>query len=107
MYKKWSRGVTIKTQFGSFEWYEPKNRANQLKHGLAFEDAEHVFQGSCVTFRDPRAYPGEQRNITLGRLQGRVVVIVHTERDGVVRIISMRKGNKREQRAYQERLEAD
>lgn len=90
-----------------FEWDEKKSTENLLKHGLAFEDAEIVFSGQCVTFEDARYDYGEQRFITLGALEGRVVVIAHTPRGDRTRIISMRKANSREQKAYQERLEKD
>lgn len=87
-----------------YEWDEAKNQANIAKHGLSFEDAEHVFAGPCVTFEDDRLDYGEMRLVTLGLLAGRLVVIAHTSRDDGTRIISMRKGNRREQRIYQERL---
>ncbi len=87
------------------EWDEKKSAENLSKHGLAFEDAEIVFSGQCVTFEDARYDYGEQRFITLGQLEGRVVVIAHTPRGEKTRIISMRKANSREQKAYQERLE--
>ena len=90
-----------------FEWDEKKSAENLLKHGLAFDDAETVFAGQCVTFEDARCDYGEQRFITLGALEGRVVVIAHTLRGDRTRIISMRKANSREQKAYQERLEKD
>lgn len=90
-----------------FEWDEKKSEENLLKHGLAFEDAEAVFSGQCVTFEDARHDYGEKRLITLGALEGRVVVIAHTPRGDRTRIISMRKANSREQKAYQERLEKD
>jgi uncharacterized DUF497 family protein len=85
-------------------WDEAKNRANFTKHGLKFEDAEQVFSGPCVSFQDDRFNYGEERLITLGLLAGRLVVIAHTPRDEGTRIISMRKGNRREQKIYQERL---
>jgi uncharacterized DUF497 family protein len=50
---------------------------------------------------------GEERLITLGLLAGRLVVIAHAPRDDGTRIISMRKGNRREQKIYQERLGTD
>ena len=50
---------------------------------------------------------GEERLVTLGRLAGRLVVIAHASRDDGTRIISMRKGNRREQEIYQKRLGAD
>ena len=90
-----------------YEWDEAKSRINAAKHGLNFADAETVLQGRCVTFRDDRFDYGEQRFVTLGQLVDRVVVIAHTRRGDKTRIISMRKGNRREQKAYQERLETD
>jgi uncharacterized DUF497 family protein len=37
-----------------YEWDEAKSRKNAGKHGPAFEDAELVFSGPCVTFEDDR-----------------------------------------------------
>ena len=56
-------------------------------------------------FEDTRFDYGEPRFITLGHLEGHVVVVAHTPRRENTRIISMRKGNSREEKAYQERLE--
>lgn len=90
-----------------YEWDEEKSNKNLAKHGFSFEDAEKVFIGACVTYRDERFDYDEDRFITLGLLDGRVVVIAHTPREEKTRIISMRKGNHREQKAYQKRLETD
>jgi uncharacterized protein len=89
-----------------YEWDEAKNHANLEKHGLRFEDSETVFAGPCVTFGDDRFDYGEERLITLGMLSGRLVVIAHAPRDEATRIISMRKGNRREQEIYKKRLGA-
>ena len=89
------------------EWDEAKNRKNVAKHGLSFEDAEHVFSGPCVTFEDDRFDYREERLITLGLLAGRLVVIAHSPRDEGTRIISMMKGNRREQKIHQKRLGTD
>jgi uncharacterized DUF497 family protein len=92
----------------NYEWDEAKNRSNFAKHGLDFADAEQVLIGPCVTFLDSRFDYGEVRLVTLGRLAGRVVVIAHTPRgDDTVRIISMRKANRREKETYQKRLGED
>jgi uncharacterized protein len=90
-----------------YEWDEAKNRNNFVKHGLSFDDAEKVFSGSCITFLDRRMDYGEERFITMGMLAGRLVVIAHAARNEGIRIISMRKGNRREQKTYQERFGAD
>ena len=63
-----------------FEWDKSKSRENLSKHGLSFDDAQAVFSGQCVTFEDTRGDYGEQRFITLGRIEGRLVVIAHTPR---------------------------
>jgi len=90
-----------------YEWDEARSRINLIKHGLSFEDAELVFSGPCVTFVDDRFDYGEERLITLGQLAGRLVVIAHAPRDEGTRIISMRKGNRREQEIYKKRLGAN
>jgi uncharacterized DUF497 family protein len=67
-----------------------------------------VLSGRFVTFVDGRFDYGEKRLVSLGTLAGRIVVIAHAPcAIDVTRIISMRKGNRREQKAYdQERPEA-
>ena len=90
-----------------YEWDRNKNDENFRKHGVGFEDAPEVFDGRCLTFEDRRIAYGEERYITLGHLEGRLVVIAHTPRGENTRIISMRKANSRERKAYEERLEAN
>ena len=75
------------------------------KHGLDFYDAEHVFLGKTITFVGDRQDYGENRFITLGELKSRIIVVVHTQRNYVIRIISMRKANEREKKIYFERLD--
>ena len=87
-----------------FEWDVDKNHTNMEKHGLHFQDAEFVFSGKTITFEDDRYDYGENRYITLGELKNRVVIVVHAQRNSVVRIISMRKANEREKKIYIQRL---
>ena len=89
-----------------YEWDETKSRENLAKHGLSFDDAPALFAGPCVTFEDTRRGYGERRFISLGLLRGRTVVIAHTPRGEITRVISMRKANSREAKRYRERLEA-
>jgi len=56
---------------------------------------------------DDRFDYGEERLITLGLLAERLVVIAHAPCDEGTRIISMRKGNRREQEIYKKRLGSD
>jgi uncharacterized DUF497 family protein len=82
--------------------YDPAKKASNLqKHGLDFDDAKSVIEsGQTVTFEDNRFQYHEPRFITLGMLTGTVVVIVTTESDTEIRIISMRKADKNEQKIY-------
>jgi len=87
-----------------YEWDENKSTINLQKHGLSFEDADLFFSGMCVTFEDDRYDYGEPRFITLGTLEGRILVVAHTPRLQTTRIISMRKASEREQENYQKQL---
>jgi len=80
-----------------FIWDEAKRQANLNKHGVDFTDAERVFAGPTFTFEDDREDYGEQRWVTLGLLGVQVVVIVHTETEKEIRIISMREADNNEQ----------
>ena len=73
-----------------FEWDENKREENYKKHGLSFVDCERIFLEPTISFLDDRFNYGETRLITLGKLEERVVVIVHTDQESVIRIISMR-----------------
>ena len=53
-----------------------------------------------MTFEDRRFDYGEQRFITLGLLNGEVVVVVTAETDEEIRVISMRKAEQNEQEIY-------
>jgi uncharacterized protein len=87
-----------------FEWDEPKRIYNLRKHGIDFSDVPIVFEGLLVTIEDERFDYGEERFITFGLLQGQVVVVVHTESEDVIRIISTRKATKHEQKTYFEQV---
>jgi hypothetical protein len=85
-------------------WDESKRRQNLVKHGLDFRDAAQVLRGPLVLFEDDRQAYGEQRFVGIGLLRSIVVVIVHTERDGTFRIISMRKAERDEEDLYFQQL---
>ena len=83
-----------------YEWDEAKRRSNLWRQGIDFAKVREVFEGNPVTYRDDRYDYGEERLITLGLLKGRVVAIVHTESDDVIRIISARKAERHEESRY-------
>lgn len=66
----------------TFEWDEAKNRANVRKHGVDFETAKRIFDGPVVTGIDQRKDYGEDRSITIGRVERALIVVAHTHRGG-------------------------
>ncbi|WP_370677413.1 BrnT family toxin [Pleomorphomonas sp. PLEO] len=88
----------------SIEFDPTKRVTNLAKHHIDLTEAERVFEGDTLTIEDDRFNYGEQRFITIGRLDGRMVVMVWTPRGAARRIISLRKANDREQAAYSPRL---
>ena len=89
-----------------FEWDVNKNAQNLKKHGISFEEAQEIFDGLVFTAIDERFdYGGEIREISIGAIQGVVIVtVVHTERSGVTRIISARKATCQERETYYDYL---
>ena len=88
-----------------FEGDETKDGSNLNKHGLNFGDATEIFSSMRVTTVDNRKDYGEIRKITIGRIDNRICVVVYSERDETIRIISARKANARERRKYDEFIE--
>lgn len=86
--------------------FDPEKRAKTIAvRGLDFARAGEVFAGRHFTAEDTREDYSEPRYITVGKLDGRMVVIVWTPRGESRRIISMRKANDREQTRYAHRLD--
>lgn len=83
-----------------FEWDENKRRENLRKHGFDFADVWQVFESWRVIFVDDRFDYGESRLATIGVLSGRIVTAVYTEDNKVIRIISLRKATKYEQKKF-------
>lgn len=87
-----------------FEWDTQKDKANVLKHGLSFERARRAFSGPLLRRIDDRRDYGEERWIGLGRIEDVVIMIAYTMRSNKVRIISARKANRNEAKAYEQAL---
>jgi uncharacterized DUF497 family protein len=83
-----------------FEWDEAKRATNIAKHGLDFARIARLLDGPHVTI-EARATQGEQRLLTIGELDGRVVTAVFTWRAEKMRIISLRSARDDEWRRYQ------
>ncbi|AVH73392.1 BrnT family toxin [Nostoc sp. 'Lobaria pulmonaria (5183) cyanobiont'] len=88
-----------------FEWDKNKNQQNIHKHGISFEEATEIFDGVVFTSIDERYNYEEIREISIGSIQGVVIITVaHTDRNGKIRLISARKATPKERRTYYEYL---
>ncbi len=87
-----------------FEWNTTKASLNLKKHGVSFEEASTVFDNPLfITFLDEEHSIDEERYITLGLSKmNNLLLIAHTDRGGVIRIISARKATNNERRFYEE-----
>jgi uncharacterized protein len=89
----------------SYEWDPNKARSNYKKHGVRFADAAGVFEDeNAITIPDKHEH--KERFITIGMdFLSRILVVVYTFRNIVIRIISARKATAREKKMYEEQNE--
>ena len=85
-----------------FEWDEGKDAANQAKHGVSLGEAVLLDWENGQTRPDSRFDYGEARTEMLAVMDSRLYVCIFAMRDGVHRIISLRKANPREERRYEQ-----
>ena len=83
-----------------FEWDDDKYETNLAKHGISFEQAARIFSSPILQREDTRRAYGETRFISTGMVQGVCYVVVHTERNGLTRLISARIGGRRDHKRY-------
>jgi len=93
----------------SFEWDEKKSNSNLKKHKVSFGEAQTVFfDSNARMIFDPDHSSSEDRFILLGMSALlRVLVVCHCSRENdgtVIRIISARKANRKEQKQYESYL---
>ena len=88
----------------NFTWDPEKAATNLARHGLSFEEASTAFGDPLQrTIPDPLHSDDEDRFILLGMTSaGRLVVVVHTDRDGTTRLITARIATAGERRRYEQ-----
>ena len=89
----------------NFTWDIRKNKSNQKKHGVSFEEASSCFFDPMhLLISDPDNSNNEDRLILIGNsLKNRLLIVVHLEiSEAEFRIISARKATKRERNNYEE-----
>lgn len=88
----------------NYDWNPAKATSDVEKHGVTFEEAGSVFGDPLAyTFRDPDHSEGEERLLTFGlSVNGRILVVSHTEHELGIHIISAREATAHERKTYQE-----
>jgi uncharacterized DUF497 family protein len=88
----------------NFEWDSAKAAENGAKHGVSFEEASTALRDPLsVTGLDPDHSIGEERFITFGvSSRGRLLVVAHTDREDIIRIINARQATRIERKVYEE-----
>ena len=86
-----------------FEWEDEKADSNLTKHGVSFEEGATIFNDpEIATIFDPDHSEDEERYVSIGiSIQGNLLVIVHTEREERIRLISCRKATNAERKVYE------
>jgi uncharacterized protein len=84
------------------EWDPNKADSNLQKHGVSFSDAEAVlFDPNAISFED-KAAQGEHRFIIIGMDHlWQLLVVVYTERNNKIRLISARPATRSEKYSYE------
>lgn len=87
-----------------FEWDEATAESNEQKHGVTFSEATTVFADPLsITAYDPKHADDEDRFLTMGTsIDRRLIIVSHTDRDDVIRIISARAETRRERKDYED-----
>jgi uncharacterized protein len=85
----------------AFEWDDAKAASNLVKHGVRFEFAARVFfQAGLIDLDASRTVDGEGRRKAVAMIDGQLFTVVYTRRRDAIRIISARRSNAKESRAY-------
>lgn len=88
-----------------FEWDSNKSKVNAAKHGISFEEAQSIWQNIHLDVVDLAHSLTESRSATLGFISGKVYLAVWTKRKNKMRIISVRRARKYEEKIFKEKIQ--
>lgn len=87
--------------FFDFEWDDNKRSTNAAKHGIDFANAASVFEDPRQLMFRSSHRSGEERLLSIGMMQGRLIAVVFIRRADKIRIISARHARKSERMRYE------
>ena len=83
-----------------FDFDPEKSARNERERGIAFERIADMDFETAIAIEDTRKDYGERRLRVLGTIDGKLHAAVITPRGETIRVISLRRANKREEHAY-------
>ena len=84
-----------------FEYDENKSKANKLKHGIDFEEAQRIWDDPYSFEIASSQSKDEERFLVLGKIDSKNYTAIITYRDINIRIISVRRSRKKEIEFYE------
>jgi uncharacterized protein len=86
-----------------YVWDEPKRKSNLKKHGIDFRDAHLVYENpDKCTYDASRHDEYRLMDVAMAVIKGRLLTLVYTESEEVVRVISFRNASREERKRYEE-----
>lgn len=85
----------------TFTWNNQKNQDNIRKHGISFDTAKYVFGDPFrIELYDNKHSDDEERFIVIGYVADVALLVVYTEKEDEIRLISARKAMRHEVEVY-------
>lgn len=86
-----------------FDWDWEKAAANEQNHDVSFDEAQDVFYDAhAVVERDIEHSQDEDRFRIIGLSSHKLLVVIYTERGGIIHLISAREAEKHHRRIYED-----
>ena len=87
-----------------YEWDEDKRLRNLSKHKVAFDRISDFNWSKAIIINRSRHRDGEPRFAGIGPIDGKLYTVIFTWRSDRIRITSLRRVNKKEEKIYEETL---
>ncbi len=87
-----------------FEWNAEKSFGNKKKHGVSFEESLSIWEEMHINVENIAKTKTEFRSATLGKIKGKIYVAIWTKRNNKLRLITVRRARKNEEKIYKEKF---
>ncbi len=88
----------------NFEYDENKSIINKQKHGIDFEEAKKLFDDDSALVIPAKVMFNEKRYALISKILGKCYVAIFTLRGTNIRLISVRRCRKKEEKNYENNI---